>query len=116
MLIVATVPLPALQETDCVTSCMLPSLKLPVAVNCCVEPGAIDADGGLTAIDVSDTEPTVKTVFALIEPDTAVISDDPRATAVARPCVPGVLLIDATLVAEELHVAEFVRFCVLPSV
>jgi hypothetical protein len=33
----------------------VPSLKLPVAVNCCVLPGPIDGFGGVTAIDTSDT-------------------------------------------------------------
>jgi hypothetical protein len=45
------------------------------------------------------------------EPDAAVITVTPSPLLVANP----VLLIDATLDCEDVHVAEDVRFCVLPS-
>ena len=40
-----------LQVTRLVTSCVLPSVKIPVAVSCCVVPAAIDGLGGLRATD-----------------------------------------------------------------
>ncbi len=95
---------------------MLASLNVPVAVNCCVAPFGSDTEAGVTLMDVAVTEPTVMTVFPLIEPEVAVIVVEPFATAVAKPCLPAALLIVVTPATEELHVADAVRFCVLPSV
>ena len=44
---------------------MLLSLKVPVAVNCCVAPLAIDGFAGVTAIDCSVAAVTVSTVEPL---------------------------------------------------
>src|SRR6202012_1386763 len=41
------------QVTEVVRFCVLLSLNVPVAVNCCVAPFAIDGDAGVTAIDRS---------------------------------------------------------------
>ena len=51
----------------------------------------------------------------VIDPCVAVIADVPMPTLVAKPCVPGVLLIVATVAVAEDHVAEVVMSCVLPS-
>ena len=56
-------------------------------------------------------EVTAKVVEPLIEPEAAWIVVLPEAIALARP--PAAMV--ATFVAEELHVAELVRFCMLPS-
>jgi len=48
---VATVESEDDQVTDCVMLCLLPSLNVPVAVNCCPDPGAMRAELGLTVID-----------------------------------------------------------------
>ena len=60
--IVATDELVELQCEFIVTSCMVPSLNVPVAVNCCVEP--VDTEGftGLTAVLTSVPVPTVSVV------------------------------------------------------
>jgi hypothetical protein len=116
LLIVATVAFPVLQDTELVRSCVLVSLKVPVAVNCCVVPRGIDADGGFTLMDTTTAGVTVRSVLPLTEPAVAVIVVEPCAVAVARPCAPCTLLIEATLAAEELHVADVVRSCMLPSV
>jgi hypothetical protein len=80
-------------------------------VNCWVEPGAIDAVLGVTAIEVNTTPPvTVSVPEPLIVPDVAVIVAVPGEMAVAKP----LLLIVATEVAEDDHVALFVRFWVVP--
>ena len=60
--IVATDELEELQCELIVTSCMVPSLNVPVAVNCCVEP--VDTEGfiGLMAVLTSVPVPTVSVV------------------------------------------------------
>jgi hypothetical protein len=83
-----------------------------VAVNCCVRPKATDGLAGVTAIDASVAAVTVSVVEPLTAPEAAWMVVAPAAKLVAKPA----LLIVATAVAEELHVAEPVRFCVLPSV
>jgi hypothetical protein len=66
-----------------------------------------------TFTDVAAPGTTVSAAVPLIAPDTALIVTGPPAfTPVARPCVPAVLLIVAMVVSDELHVTEFVRFCV----
>ena len=55
---------------------------------------------------------TVSALEPLMEPDRAVIVDVPAVNVVAKP----ELLTVATVVEEELQVAELVRFCVLASV
>lgn len=54
---------------------------------------------------------TESVVLPEIVPETASILVDPLPTAIARP----VLLIVATVMEEEFHVAVLVRFCVVPS-
>jgi len=79
-------------------------------VNCWVVPGAIDAVLGVTAIETNDGV-TVKAAVPLIDPELAVIVAVPGASPVANPvCLPTL----ATDSAEEVHVAEVVRFCVVP--
>jgi len=51
LLIVATLVFDEDHVAVSVKSWMVPSLKVPVAVNCCVLPAAIDALVGVTAID-----------------------------------------------------------------
>ena len=41
------------QVTDAVMSCVVPSVYVPVAENCCVKPAVIDGFCGATAIDTS---------------------------------------------------------------
>ena len=51
--IVATDVVDEVQVTWLVRFCMLESEYVPVAVNCCVPPCAIDGFAGVTAIEVS---------------------------------------------------------------
>ena len=111
-LIVATAVLDELQVTELVKVCVLPSLKVPVAVTGSLEPMFNEPDGALTAIDCSDAEVTVSTiVFETMPPCVALTFVVPPVRPVAKPAV----VIVATAVLEELHVAKLVRFCVLPS-
>ena len=96
--------------------CVLPSVNVPVAVNCCVVPKAIDGVAGVTAIDTSVAAVTVTVVDPLMEPVVAVMFALPSPTLLASPCVGAVLLIVATVDVSELHCTVSVMFCVLPSV
>jgi hypothetical protein len=90
---------------------VLPSEYVPVAVNCCVVPLAIDGFAGATAIDTGVAVPTVNVVLPVTLVVVAVISDVLRPTPVASP--PAVMV--ATVVFEEAQVTEVVKFFVVPS-
>lgn len=85
---------------------MLPSLNVPVAVNCCVNPLAIEGLAGVTLMDVSVAAVTVRVVEPEIAPETAVIVVVPAPTVEASP--------EAEIVAApvfvELQVTVDVRF------
>ena len=85
---------------------MVPSLNVPVAVNCCVAPFAIDGFAGVTAIDCNVAAVTVSTVEPLIDDDVAVIVELPTPAPLARPAA----LIVAMLVVPEDQVTLDVRF------
>lgn len=91
-------------------SCVLPSEKLPVAVNCCWVPTSMDGLVGDTVMELSEALETLSVAVPDTLPELAVIVVVPPATAVATPLVPDVLLIVATAGAEEPHVTEVVRF------
>ena len=56
---VAVAVVPEAQVTEAVRFCVLLSLYVPVAVNCCVRPLAIDGLVGITVIDCSVAAVTV---------------------------------------------------------
>jgi len=85
-------------------------VELPVAVNFCVLPGAMDAVVGVTAIDFGSA--TVSVVDPEMLPSAAVMLVLPAPTPVASP--PAVVV--ATVVCVELHVTNGVRVCKLPFV
>src|ERR1700682_2292267 len=97
-----------LQFTDVVTSSVRPSLKVPVAVNACVVPAAIEF-GGFTCIDTR-LGTTVKLVDPVCPPQAAVIVALPMAAPINCP----VPLTVATTGFDELQVAELVRSWLLP--
>jgi hypothetical protein len=111
LVMVAVAVVPDDQVTDVVRFCVLLSLNVPVAVNCCVAPFAIDGFAGVTAIDCSVAAVTVSTVDPLTEPDVALMVLVPTPAPVAKP----VLVMVATEVVAEPHVTDVVRFCVLLS-
>ena len=84
----------------------MPSLKVPVAVNCSVSPLAIEGFAGVTLIDESVAAVTVSVVEPVIAPETALMVVDPAPTAEARPAAE----IVAAPVFVELQVTEAVRF------
>ena len=72
----------------------------------------MDAFAGVTEIDESTAAVTVRVAELLTLPEVAMMVAVPLATPVATP----LLLMVATELAEEVHVAVLVRFCVVPFV
>jgi hypothetical protein len=93
--------------------CVLPSVNVPVAVNCCIVPNAIDGVAGVTAIETNVAAVTVTVVDPLMEPVVAVMVAVPSPTLVANPCVGAVLPMVPTDGVSELHCTVSVMFCVL---
>ena len=112
LLTVATVPSEELQCAVPETSCVLPSLNVPLAVNCWVVPNGTEEAAGSTAIAVNVAAVTVKVVEPLMFPEVAVIDVVPVPALEAKP----VLLIVATPISLDRQVTELVRSCVLLSV
>jgi hypothetical protein len=109
--IVATEVVADAHVTWAVRFWVLLSLYVPVAVNCCVAPVAIDGLPGVTAIDCKVAAVTVSTVDPLTAPSVALIVLVPTPAPVAKPAA----VIVATEVVAEAHVNWAVRFCVLLS-
>ena len=84
-LTVATAVFAEPQVAEAVRSCLLPSVNVPVAVNCCVVPRAIDGLEGFTAIETSAATPAVRVVEDEIAPEVAEMLELPVATLVANP-------------------------------
>ena len=85
MLIVAT---PVVLELHCTVFVMfwlLPSVKVPVAVNCWVVPSGICGIAGVMATETSAAGVTVKVVMPLVKPAVAVTLALPWLTLVANP-------------------------------
>jgi len=107
---VATDALDELHNAEEVTSCVLLSLKVPVAVNCLLVPIAMVEFAGVTVSDTNVAVLTVKVAVPVTEPEVALIVVVPVPTAVARPDASMV----ETLTGDADHVTE-VSSCVLPS-
>jgi hypothetical protein len=71
--IVATVVKDELQLTALVRVCVLPSLYVPVAVNCWLVPFAIETVTGLMASEVNTAGVTANAAEPLIVPEAAVM-------------------------------------------
>src|SRR5262249_11425055 len=107
-----TEELEELHTAEPVRFCELPSLKVPVAASCSLEPVASEALGALTLIDCRAGPVMVKaTAFDEILPWLAVRLAEPAPIPVAKP----VALTVATAVFDEAQVTELVRSCVVPS-
>jgi hypothetical protein len=97
--------------TELVKSCVVPSAKVPVALNCSVLPSATDGFDGDTEIELSAAAVAVTEICAVTEPNVAVIVAEPAVYPVASPLA----LTPTTPGADELHVTLAVRFAVEPS-
>ena len=109
----ATAPLPEFQVAELVRSWVLLSVKVPVAVNDCVKPLAIEGLAGVTAMETNVGAVTVSTAVLLVMLlEVAVILEVPTLKPVATPLA----LIEATAPLAEFQVTEFVISAVLLSV
>lgn len=117
LLIVATVAMDEVQVTCVVRLIVLPSLNVPVAVNCFVPPMGTVGLAGVMFIDVIVALDTVSVVGGVLTTlaNTAVMDVVPGVTPVARPNCPEVLPMEATEGWLEAQVTLVVRFCVLWS-
>jgi len=98
-----------------VRSCLLPSVNVPVTVNGCVVPSAMEGLAGVIARDTSTAVVTVRVVEPVTDPDVALMVVVPCPRLLANPWLAESLLIVATAEASELHCDVLVMFCVLPS-
>src|SRR5258706_4514630 len=116
LLIVAVATVSEDQVAVPVRSCEPPSVKVPVAVNCCVVPSAMVGVAGVMASETTAAEVNASVVEPVREPEVAVMVALPWPPLVTKPCVVASLLIVATAGVSELHCTVLVMFCVLPSV
>jgi hypothetical protein len=119
LLMVATDVFDETHVTDAVKSCRLPSLNVPVAVNCCVVlPVTREMVGetGVTRIETSAVGVIVSVALLEVIPEKfAVMVVVPSPTDVARPFVPDVLLMVAMPGSDEFQATNDVMSGVLPS-
>jgi hypothetical protein len=113
LLIVPTEGWVELHRTDLVTSCWLPSLKVPVAENCWLWPISSEGAAGLTetAMRMGAGTVTFRVVEPAIELRVALIVVDPTEVLVAKPFA----LTVATVGLDEAQVTALVTSCWLPS-
>jgi hypothetical protein len=102
-------------NTEEVKFCVLPSLYDPIAWNCWVVPKAIETFVGAITIDTRVGWPTVSWVEEETCPSVADTVVAPSPALVAKPAVPGVLLIIATAAKDEFHDTVPVKSWLLPS-
>src|SRR5271169_6599877 len=110
-----TVGLADVQVTWVVTGAVVPSLYVPVAANCCVCNGAKDTLLGVIAMDSSSAGETVSSVAPETLAYVAVMVLVPAVSTVAKPCVPVVLLIVATVAVDEFQFAVVVTTALVLS-
>jgi hypothetical protein len=107
---VAIVEEPEDQVTE-VKSCVLPSSKVPTAVNAWLVPSAIEAVAGLTATETRCAATMVRVVESVSDPTCAVSVVEPAPAVVASPEE----LMVATEVDEELQLTPLTRSSLEPS-
>jgi hypothetical protein len=98
-----------------VTSWVVMSLKVAVALNCCGFPNPIVAVAGVIAKEVTVALVIVSSALLVTPPEAAVTRAVPGEIAVAIPWVGDVLLTLARLGSKQAHCAVAVRSFVLPS-
>jgi hypothetical protein len=101
---VATDGLCEVQVTCAVISWVVPSEKVPAAVNCWVAPLSTLGSAGVIVMEDRVAEVTVRVVLSEIVPEVAVMVVVPAVRAVARP----LLSTTATEVSDELQVTKLV--------
>ncbi len=99
--------------TESVTVAVLRLEYVPMAVNCCVPPTAMEAVVGETVMLTNTAGVTVSTAVPEMSPEVAVMVVAPVATPVARPWEPEALETVAAEVTDDDHVTDVVRSAVL---
>jgi hypothetical protein len=112
LVIVATLEVAEAHVAEAVRFCVLLSLYVPVAVNCCVWPLVTDEVAGVTEIEESTTALTVSVALPCTAPEVTAIVVTPGLTPLANPA----LFTVEMEFTDTLQAAVDVRFCVLPSV
>ena len=99
------------QVAELVTSCEVPSVRVPVALSLSEDPATTEGAAGVTAIALMEASLVVTASVVLPEtaPELAVIVAVPAATPVATPGLSLPVCTVATVAGEELQVAELVR-------
>jgi len=116
LLMVATPVLDEVHVTADDMSCIDPSEKIPEAANCSVSPNGIFELGGVMVIEDKTAGVTDSVADGeLIESNIAVINAVPVSTDVTSPLVGAVLLIVASPMFDDIHVAHVVRPWSAPS-
>ena len=82
-------------------------------MNCCVVPLAIEAEAGVTVMELRVALVTVSDAVPLVAPEVAVIV---TVVPVTMPVATPLEAIVASEVLEEVQFTVLVRFCVVPSV
>ena len=98
-----------------VMSCVVPSEKFPVAVNCCRVPRGMEGLAGDTTIESKLALVTVRVALEAMLPELAVMIEVPGVNPFASPATPLTSIL-ATAGFDELQLTVDVMFCVLPSV
>jgi hypothetical protein len=109
--IVATAVFDDVQVTELVKSVVVPSCRIPIAVNCWVEPEEIDGLVGVIEMDARFAVTTLTVVEPLIPSKVALMVADPEATPVTSPAE----LTVAIAMSEVDQLAELVIVPVLLS-
>jgi hypothetical protein len=114
--IVAVAVVAEAHVTVVVRSCVVASVYVPVATNCCVVPLAIDGFVGVTAIETSVAGVTVSVVEPTTVSSVALMVVLPVVAPLARPCEPAAFEIVAVVVLVEAHRTLSLMSCVVASV
>lgn len=114
-LMLATPGFPDAHCTDPVMFCMLPSVNVPVAVNCVVVFCAIEVVNGVIATDTAAALLAVTFALEKMLPELAVIVEEPSPVALANPKVPFALMATAAGLPD-VHCTDAVMSRVVPSV
>jgi hypothetical protein len=110
LLIETTEPDDESHVADAVRSCVVLSVNMPVAVNCCPVPSAILGVPGVTLMETKVAAVTVNTTgVELTAPKVALIVVDPAEWLVTDPDVVTALLMSATAVALDIQVTVLVK-------
>jgi hypothetical protein len=117
LLIVAILVCDEFHVTEEERSCVELSVNVPMAMNCWFFPSTTLGFTGVTVIEESRAGVTVSVTGGLdvMLVNVARMVVVPMLTAVANPWEPAALLIVATPMLDEDHVATAVKFCVLES-